>query len=417
MIEKEALPCLTDADWLNRAETQAIFAALTQEGHELRAVGGAVRNTLLGLDVTDVDLATTAPPEAVIALAKRAGLKAVPTGIEHGTVTVISNHHPYEVTTLRQDVETDGRRATVAFTSDWAEDARRRDFTMNALYVSSDGVVHDPLGGYADLAAGRVRFIGDPRQRIREDFLRILRFFRFNADYGEGPIDSDGISACIRERAGLAKLSAERVRAELFRLLQARSVTRTFETLYDTGLLVDILGSVPNINHVTRLIDIETSLGREADAVLRLSALAVLVCEDTDRLAVRLRLSKAERQRLQKIAATAPIFHSRMDELDAKIALYRLGPDRYRDRVLISWARSGEPLDNKPWRKLLTLPESWVVPEFPLTGTDISALGTMKGPAIGQILRDLEAQWINDGFSVDRDALLLKAQEMVRSAK
>jgi poly(A) polymerase len=203
-----APPSLKDAEWLKRPETKRVFAALSADGVETRAVGGAVRNTLLGLPVTEIDLATTALPEQVMALARKAGLKAIPTGIEHGTVTVVVDGAPFEVTTLRRDVETYGRHATVAFTEDWEEDARRRDFTLNALYAGSDGTVFDPLGGYADLVAGRVRFIGEAEARIKEDYLRILRFFRFNAYYGKGPLDPEGLQASVRLRAGLDQLSA-----------------------------------------------------------------------------------------------------------------------------------------------------------------------------------------------------------------
>ena len=195
-------PSLKDAAWLQQPETKRVFAALADPGIETRAVGGAVRNTLLGLPVNEIDLATTALPEKVITLARAADLKAVPTGIEHGTVTVVANGVPFEVTTLRRDVETFGRHAVVAFTEDWQEDARRRDFTLNALYAGSDGELFDPLGGYADLVAGRVRFIGDAEARIKEDYLRILRFFRFNAYYGKGPLDAEGLAACVRLRAG-----------------------------------------------------------------------------------------------------------------------------------------------------------------------------------------------------------------------
>src|SRR6185312_6892628 len=211
------LPSLAGADWLARRETQAVFAALAAKGFAARAVGGAVRNALLGCPVVDVDIATPARPEQVIAAAQAAGLAAVPTGLAHGTVTVIAAHVAHEVTTLREDVEAHGRHATVAFTDDWAADARRRDFTINALYCSAGGEVFDPLSGYADLMARRVRFIGDAGERIREDYLRILRFFRFTAAYGEGPPDRPALDACVRERAGLAVLSGERMREEMLR--------------------------------------------------------------------------------------------------------------------------------------------------------------------------------------------------------
>ena len=225
------LPSLKDAAWLEREETQAVFDALQAHGIETRAVGGAVRNTLLGLTVTEVDLATTAVPEEVMALAVKAGLKAVPTGIDHGTVTLVASGVPFEVTTLRRDVETFGRHARIAYTKDWEEDARRRDFTLNALYADRDGRVFDPLGGYADLRAGQVRFIGDAEERIKEDYLRILRFFRFHAYYGKGPLDPAGLAAAVRLRGGLDQLSAERVRAELRRILIAPQAAGAIKAL------------------------------------------------------------------------------------------------------------------------------------------------------------------------------------------
>ncbi|MEM7192501.1 MAG: CCA tRNA nucleotidyltransferase, partial [Pseudomonadota bacterium] len=217
--ENAGLPSLKAAPWLRRPETVRVFAALCGDDGATRAVGGAVRDCLLGRPVYDVDLATTLHPDEVIARARGANLKAVPTGIAHGTVTVVADGVPFEVTTLRRDVETFGRKAKVAFTEDWAEDAARRDFTLNALYAGPDGTVFDPLGGYGDLMAGRVRFIGDAAMRIKEDYLRILRFFRFNASYGKGAFDPVGLSACVRERAGLRRLSAERIASELKRLL------------------------------------------------------------------------------------------------------------------------------------------------------------------------------------------------------
>ncbi len=238
------LPDLRQAEWLRRPATVAVFAALTAKGAEARAVGGAVRNTLMGTPVKDVDIATTALPADVMRLAAEAGLHSVPTGFEHGTVTVVAQHVPYEVTTLRRDIETFGRHARVTFTTDWAEDARRRDFTMNALYCSADGVVHDPLGGYDDLSARRVRFIGDARARIREDYLRTLRFFRFLAQYGNGAApDPEGLAAAIAEKAGLAGLSGERIRAELLLLLAAPGAVEAVRAMREATLLEPVLGT------------------------------------------------------------------------------------------------------------------------------------------------------------------------------
>jgi poly(A) polymerase len=405
------LTSLKDADWLTRPATQAVFDALSGEGVETRAVGGAVRNAFLKLPVAEVDLATTATPQEVIALAGKAGLKTVPTGIEHGTVTVIADGAPFEVTTLRRDIETFGRHAEVAFTRDWEADAKRRDFTLNALYADRNGTVFDPLGGYDDLAAGRVRFIGDPPARIREDYLRILRFFRFNAYYGKGPLDEAGLHACVTLRAGLAQLSAERIWTELKRILAAPRATGAIEALFDYGLLTNILGSVPRLVNLERLVAIETANGLASNAALRLAVLTVFVLEDSARLAERLRLSNAE-QAILALAADVP--EGLPQESFAKTALYRLGPDPYRAAVLIAWARSGDALSDARWIAALKLPERWQAPDFPLRGQDIMALG-IAGPEVGTMLRRLEQEWIDGGFDGTRERLIERAAQLARS--
>src|SRR5262245_36642292 len=329
---------LIGAEWLDRPETQAVFAALAARGHVARAVGGAVRNSLLGRPVSDVDIATDARPEDVMRAAKAANLKAVPTGLAHGTVTVVAGDRPHEVTTLRRDVETHGRHATVAFTDDWAEDARRRDFTLNALYCGADGTVFDPLGGYPDLAARRVRFIGDAAQRIREDYLRILRFFRLTAELAEGPADAEGLAACVRERAGLAILSAERVRVELLRLLAAPRGPEIVALMQDYGLLPSVLGAAPRPTLIARLANIEAALGLAPDAVLRLAALAVEVAEDAERLRDRLRLSNDQGEKLARAAQHGIDIAPAGLEAGARACLYRHGEAAYRERVLLAWA-------------------------------------------------------------------------------
>ncbi len=406
-------PSLQGAEWLERAETGAVFDALAGDGVETRAVGGAVRNSLLKLPVTEVDLATTAMPQTVMALATKAGLKAVPTGIDHGTVTIIASGVPFEVTTLRRDVETFGRHARIAFTEDWEEDARRRDFTLNALYADRHGRVFDPLGGFADLKAGRVRFIGDPEQRIREDYLRILRFFRFNAHYGKGPLDPAGLAAAVRLREGLEQLSAERVGAELRRILVAPQAMGAISALYDYGLLTSLLGGVPRLVDFARLIAIDAAFGLAPDAALRLASLAVFVQEDVTRLGGRLRLANAE-QAVLGLGADDARDAGLPEEGSAQAALYRLGAGAYRSYLRIAWARSGACADDPRWCLALALPERWQVPIFPLRGADILALGNLKGPEIGAILRMLEQNWIAQGFTEDRDALLARATKLAR---
>jgi poly(A) polymerase len=410
-----APPLLKDASWLKRPETARVFAALSGSGVETRAVGGAVRNALLGEPVKEVDLATTAPPESVMALARKAGLKAVPTGIEHGTVTVIADGMPFEVTTLRRDVETFGRHATVTFTQDWEEDARRRDFTLNALYAGSDGTVFDPLGGYEDLLAGRVRFIGNAEERIREDYLRILRFFRFNAYYGKGEFDAEGLHASVRLRGGLERLSAERIAAELRRLLVAPQALRGVEALFDYGFLPGLLGGVPRLERFKRLLAIEAALGRTPDAMVRLAALGVFVMEDGERLAARLRLSNAE----QAVLALGAFDHAEdglPDEEAAKRVLYRLGVADFTAYVLLAFADSGAAPGDPAWRAALALPERWQAPAFPLRGSDILAVGDLEGPEIGAILRRLEADWLAGGFALTREELLARAEALSRKS-
>jgi tRNA nucleotidyltransferase/poly(A) polymerase len=298
---------------------------LNGEGEETRIVGGAVRNALIGLPTGDIDLATTALPPSVIARAKAAGFKPVPTGIEHGTVTVVVRGHPFEVTTLREDIATYGRRAIVRFGRDFAEDARRRDFTVNAFSVSADRALHDPVGGLNDLEAGRIRFIGDPRQRIREDYLRILRFFRFHAAYGEGQLDRAGLDAAIAEREGLAVLSAERIRAEMMKFVLARRAGDVAQEISDAGFFERIFSGIAYPVLFARLAQI----GRTADdAVLRLGALAVCVREDADRLRERLRLSNAEHKRLAEMADARIIWRNREsapEERDLQTQLFLRG--------------------------------------------------------------------------------------------
>jgi len=406
------LPSLAGADWLTRADTRAVFDALAAKGYAARAVGGAVRNALLGRPVIDVDIATPARPDEVIAAARAANLAVHPTGMAHGTVTVIAGHVPYEVTTLREDVEAHGRHATVAFTADWAADARRRDFTINALYCSADGEVFDPLGGRADLAARRVRFIGQARERIREDYLRILRFFRLTAEYGQGPPDREGLAACLAERDGLARLSGERVRQEMLRLLAAARGPQLVRAMQDYGLMGIILPAAPRPGLLARLAAIEVGLGLAANAVLRLAVLAVELPEDADRLRERLRLSSEEHTQLRHSAVRRPDIGPAVEARVARAQLYTNGAAVYRTRVLVSWARSGQAPEDPAWQDRYALAERWQPPRFPLGGADVVASGVPPGPRVGELLRALEAWWIGGDFVADEMALRAKLQQM-----
>ena len=303
-------------------------------------VGGAVRNALLKIPIADIDIATTAVPAEVIRRARAAGIKSVPTGIDHGTVTLVVDGQPFEVTTLREDTETFGRKAKVAFGRDWIRDAERRDFTMNGLSVDAAGVVHDHVGGLSDIAARRVRFIGDPNQRIAEDYLRILRFFRIHAAYGAGEPDRAGYLACIGARAGLATLSAERVRMEMLKLMVAEGAAGAVQAMADGGLLLPIFGGVAYTGPFAAMIEVERLLGVEPDPVRRLGALAVAVTEDARRVALRLRLTNAETKALDSMGHRWWRLAG-MDEATARRRLYRLGEERYRDRLMLAWARAG----------------------------------------------------------------------------
>src|SRR5580698_6478091 len=331
---------LNDAPWLKSGPAARVLELLNGDGEEARVVGGAVRNALLDLPIGDVDIATTALPEEVTRRAKAAGIKSVPTGIEHGTVTLVVDGHAFEVTTLREDTETFGRKAKVAFGRDWLRDAERRDFTINGLSVDGQGRVHDYVGGLDDIAARRVRFIGKPEQIIAEDYLRILRFFRIHAAYGAGEVDRAGYLACIGARAGLATLSAERVRMELLKLLVADGAVGAVVAMADGGLLLPILGGIGYTGPFAVMIAAERLLDLKPDPIRRLAALAVAVTEDARRLAARLRLTNAETRALDSMGHRWWRLAG-MDEARARRRLYRLGEDRYRDRLLLAWARAG----------------------------------------------------------------------------
>jgi poly(A) polymerase len=395
-------PHLRGATWFKDGEVARLLALLDRDGEEARVVGGAVRNALMGIPVAEIDVATTAVPLEIMRRVEAAGGKAVPTGIEHGTVTAILNHRPIEVTTLREDVETFGRKARVKFGRDWRADAERRDFTINALSASADGVVHDYVGGLDDIAARRVRFIGEPQQRIEEDYLRILRFFRFHAHFGDGAPDPAGVQACIRARAGLDTLSRERVRMEMLKLLVAARATPTLVVMTETGLLGMVLGGVAYLASFENAIKVDAALGAEADAIRRLGALAVWVEEDAERLAQRLRLSNAESERLLALDGwwhVAP----QADAKAARALLYRLGPQSFADRIFIAWTRSDAGAADPAWRDLASLPLRWTAPAFPLKAADFVRRGVAEGPPLGVALRAAEAAWIAADFPTDRD--------------
>jgi poly(A) polymerase len=335
---------------------------------------------LLKIPLGDIDIATTALPDEVARRAKAAGIKCVPTGIDHGTVTLVVESHPFEVTTLREDTETFGRKARVAFGRDWVRDAERRDFTINGLSVDAGGIVHDHVGGLADIEAKRVRFIGDASQRIAEDYLRILRFFRMHAAYGAGEPDRAGYLACIDGRAGLSSLSAERVRMEMLKLLIAEGAAVAVQAMADAGLLLPIFGGVAYIGAFAAMIAVERALGLPPNAVRRLAALTVAVTEDAKRVSARLRLSNAETKALDSMGHRWWRLASK-DDARARQLLYRLGEDPYRDRLMLAWARAGGVGNGAArWHDLATLPQRWSAPKFPLRAADFISRGIAEGP-------------------------------------
>ena len=407
---------LGHATWLQDGATARLLGLLNRDGEEARVVGGAVRNELMHLPVGEIDVATTALPDEVVRRVEAGGHKAVPTGIAHGTVTVVVDGKPFEVTTLREDVETFGRKAKVAFGRDWKADAERRDFTVNGLSASADGKVYDYVGGLADIAARRVRFIGEPRRRIEEDYLRILRFFRFHAYFGDGAPDPAGLVACIRARAGLETLSRERVRMELLKLLIAPRATPTLAVMAECGLLGMAIGGVPYMASFENMVKVEASSGAQPDAVRRLGALNVQIAEDAARLAEKLRLFNVESERLAaldgwwRVSPTAPA-------QAAHALLYQLGPQSFTDRVLVAWSRSDAGAADGAWRELATLPQRWTAPVFPLKAADFFSRGVPKGPAMGAALRAAEAAWIAADFPADHAAIEAIAERAARQNK
>jgi len=390
-------------------ETRAVMSALG----EARFVGGAVRNTLLGRAVEDIDIATPLPPAEVVKRLEAAGIKAVPTGIDHGTITAVARGKPFEVTTLRRDVETDGRHAVVAFSTDWAEDAKRRDFTMNALYASADGDVLDTVGGVDDLKAGRVRFVGDPATRIREDYLRILRLFRFHAWYGKGEVDSDGLRAAASENAGLKSLSGERVQKEMLRLLEAPDPMPSLRAMAATRILGGVLPGALDLPRLERLVAIDTDNFFAPDGVLRLAAL--LSRSEARTVADKLRLSNQQRDRLTDICGAQEKIVSYLSIKEVRKLLYLLGAARFKDRVFLKWAEDSRASNAIQWRALLALADSWQRPRFPLTGQNVMAAGVPEGPLVGRILGEVEEWWIDSDFIADEFSLAERLKAVVQA--
>ena len=407
---------LKDLTLLRQGPVARALDTLNGRGEETRLVGGAVRDLALGEPAVDFDLTTTAATDEVIRRAKEAGFRVALTGVAYGTVTIVVDGRAIETTTLREDIETDGRWAKVVFGRDFVADARRRDFTINALSLSADGTVQDYVGGLEDLGAGQVRFIGDAQARIREDYLRILRFFRFSARFAASGLDCEGLSAAIRTRDGLARLSRERMRVELMKLLAAPRASEVIQTMGESGFLEPILDGVGYTKRLSRLIAIEAERGHGPDALLRLAALGVAIPEDADRLRDRLRLANAEADRL-RLATTALIgLHGTMapPSFDGlRTLLFSAGREAARDALMLAQAESEGPPSDAAFgaadRFLADAPE----PQLPISGVDLIARGVAAGRPIGGALRAFQALWIRAGFPKEPETLARLLEEAV----
>ena len=409
-------PMLKNAGWLRDPQTMRVIAALQTGPATVRFVGGCVRNSLLGDSVTDIDLATVHEPGESTRLLSEAGIKVVPTGIEHGTVTAVVDGKSFEVTTLRADIETFGRHAVVRFGQSWSEDAARRDFTMNAIYADPDGTLFDPVGGVADAQARRVRFIGQSDRRIKEDFLRILRFFRFNAQYSNGEVDAEALSACARNASGLSQLSGERIQGELFKLLAAPAPGKWLAHMNEAGVLARVLPHATLESIVSgRIDDLPPQLRRTGTrelALIRLCALLESREKSIDAVADALKLSNEAKTHLLAISAAQNAVSGKMNDADMRRATYRHS-GALRDAIAVAYF-CGQ-VSRQEADRLLSF--SWIPPRFPITGADVVALGLAPGPDIGAVLKEVERWWIDQDFRPDERQLAEYLGERVRLRK
>jgi len=409
------LPSIRLQPWVTAPATQKVMAALGGEAGEVRFVGGCVRNALLGEDEADVDLATVHAPDKVISLLEAADIKAVPTGIEHGTVTAVADGTPFEVTTLRRDVTTDGRHAEVAFTDDWQADARRRDFTVNALYADVQGQVFDFVSGLDDLRARRVRFIGNADDRIKEDYLRILRFFRMHAWYGKGGLDADGLAAASALKAGLQRLSVERVRDEMIKLFSASDPVPTLRVMAASGILADVLPEQTDIERFERVVEIESSQLFFADGLRRFGALMQLDEPGMAALAARWKMSHADTERLCAMTDQVTKIVCYLSIREVRRLLYKLDVDVFKDLVVLRWAADPKASNGVQWRALLAMADSWERPTFPLSGREVMAAGVPEGPEVGRVMDEVEEWWIDSDFLEDRFSIIERLKAVVQA--
>ncbi len=388
-------------------ETRAVVAALSAGGALVRFVGGCVRDALAGRAVKDIDIATPDPPDRVVGLLEAADIRAIPTGAGHGTVTAVVPPRRFEITTLRIDAETFGRRARVAFSADWEADAARRDLTINAIYCGADGGLFDPTGGIADLDAGVVRFVGDPDTRIKEDFLRILRFFRFIAFYGALPADPGGLAACRVNAGSLTALSGERVAGEILRLLESRNAAPVLRVMRENGVLRPILPELSDIEGIGRLIAVDAD---DPDPLRRLLAGLATDGLGLSAVAGRLRLPSAARDRLTAAADHAGEAAGDLDARGRRRLLRRLGRETFTDLAYLAWSR--DPARASAWRRHLRAARDWTAPVLPVRGADVLALGLAPGPAVGRALDEVERWWVRGDCRADRDACLRRLRRV-----
>ena len=397
--------------WMTAPETAAVMAALG----EARFVGGAVRNALLGVNVSDIDIAVPMPPSEVIARLVAKDIKVVETGMDHGTVTAIVGTQAFEITSLRRDVATDGRHAVIAFTDDWSEDAARRDFTINAMYASASGEIFDFATGVEDLIAGKVRFMGEPGARIAEDYLRILRLFRFHAWYGKGDVDAQGLRAAADAKDKLKTLSAERIAKELLRLLEAGNPTPVLRVMAATGILSELLPGALQLPRLERLVEIDADELAPRDGLLRLAALLPEGGDAAHAVADALKLSNADRLRLEQ-ALSGERIAPQLSAPDARRLLYRVGVSRFRDKVRLAWAGAARSANAIQWRMLLAMADKWQRPRCPLSGLDVMQAGVPEGPEIGRVLALVEDWWIGGDFASDEGALRDRLRAVIHGA-
>ena len=393
--------------WMEVPAVQQVFASLGAPDVDVRFVGGCVRNSVLGREVGEIDIATPERPEKVLQRLAAADLKAVPTGLDHGTITAVVRGTPFEITTLRRDTACDGRHADVEFTADWHEDSRRRDFTMNAMSLRDDGTLFDDHGGVEDAKAGRLQFVGNPADRIKEDYLRILRLFRLFAWYGRGALDDNVLSACRANVQGLGKLSAERVQQEISKLFSAPNPGPAVMAMCECDVLEVILPEANEPSVLSNLLNLEAEAPAFSFDWLR--RLAVLIPESrAGGLAKRLKFSNADKARLRALTNIKPIVGGSLNSVEFKQAIYRNGVAVMVDRVLMAWASGSAHGEDEvvSWRALINEAVLWVPRQLPLTGDDIIALGVRPGPEVGKYLAEVETRWIERNFEMSRDELL-----------